>query len=266
MSENASTNNSGAGASAPAAGTDAASAASAASATSATTSAIATPPDVAVAAAGRAARHVIVSWGFRRKSLHEQIAIARVTQRRAPESQYCTQLVSTTITGWTADTDTLDQGLAREAALLNELKNLRLSMKGWTQNFRKGSQKVGKAAMLATDGDEEKMNDLGVPSLVVKGGAPPRELAAPASLLLVYGKLSGELVLTGGAVKHAQGYAFERSSDPPTETSWVVAQHNGRRRLTLKGLPPGQKMWFRVAANGAIGTGPWSQLATIVIR
>ncbi len=89
-------------------------------------------------------------------------------------------------------------------------------------------------------------------------------LTAPVGLR-VTPLANGGLVVECDKVKGAKTYLLDRSFDPYSDASWVPVGGQTSRRRTVRGLPPGQKMWFRMAAVGVSGQSPWSApfMATI---
>ena len=54
----------------------------------------------------------------------------------------------------------------------------------------------------------------------------------------------------------------QKSPDPISPTSWQQASVVTKSKTTVSGLTSGTKYWFRVAAVGTAGQGPWSDPAT----
>ena len=76
------------------------------------------------------------------------------------------------------------------------------------------------------------------------------------------GDMEGEVDLTWDKVRGANSYMIQKSPDPITGTSWTMGGVSTKSSATLSGLTSGTKYWFRVAAIGAAGQGPWSDPAT----
>lgn len=88
--------------------------------------------------------------------------------------------------------------------------------------------------------------------------------AAPPSLTATAGDHDGEIDLSWDTVRGARSYVVERSSDPPTETSWTHAAVSVRSSNTIQGLNSGTRYWFRVAAITTNGQTAWSNPAVKV--
>ena len=79
------------------------------------------------------------------------------------------------------------------------------------------------------------------------------------------GDADGTVDLHWNAVKRGlANYIVESTSDPAGLAGWHTAASPTRSSATIAGLTPGQRCWFRVAANGSAGAGPWSDPATKV--
>ena len=51
----------------------------------------------------------------------------------------------------------------------------------------------------------------------------------------------------------------------PWTGPWTHAKTVVKSSATVDNLTSGQRVWFRVAAVGAAGQGPWSDLATKIV-
>jgi len=110
-------------------------------------------------------------------------------------------------------------------------------------------------------GDEAMLRSAGVS--VRSPSAPIAEgLAAPTGLSATEGDHDGEIDLHWNSVKRARSYIVERSSDPPTDTSWTQVQVVTSSSATISNLTRGAKHWFRVAAVGSTGQSGWSDPST----
>lgn len=85
--------------------------------------------------------------------------------------------------------------------------------------------------------------------------SPPANLAASA------GDRDGEIDLSWDTLVGARSYVIEKSSDPPTATSWSHAAVSTRSKTTIEGLTSGTRYWFRVAAINQHGQSGWSDPA-----
>lgn len=94
--------------------------------------------------------------------------------------------------------------------------------------------------------------------------APVGALPAPQNLSVTAGDNDGELDPDWDSVRGASSYVIQRSADPPTASSWQMIMTVNPSKATVSGLTSGTKYWFRVAAVGAAGQGPWSDPATKV--
>lgn len=109
-------------------------------------------------------------------------------------------------------------------------------------------------------GDAAKIQSAGME--VRADGAPIGTLPAPLGLIATVGDIDGELDLDWDSVRGANSYVIQKSPDPITPTSWQQAAIVTKSKGTVTGLTSGTKYWFRVAAVGTAGQGPWSDPAT----
>ena len=120
--------------------------------------------------------------------------------------------------------------------------------------------KLGNYVDNTSDGDEAKILSAGmsVKAKPVPIGSLPQALALAAT----EGDNQGEIDLTWDKVYGSRSYVVEYTPDPITPTSWKTAGVSTKSNKSISSLQSGVKYWFRVAAVGAAGQGPWSDPAT----
>jgi hypothetical protein len=87
-------------------------------------------------------------------------------------------------------------------------------------------------------------------------------LPAPENLGATMGDLDGTIDLALNRVHGAGSYVFQMSQTPAAAASWQQVAISARSSCTITGLTSGQKYWFRCAAIGTAGQGPWSNPAS----
>ena len=97
---------------------------------------------------------------------------------------------------------------------------------------------------------------------VQAGPTPPAALPKVEDVSATSGDLDHECDLHWKPVNRKNNYIVEVSPDPVTATSWTQAGLPTKSKFTVTGLTSGAKYWFRVAASGPLGAGPWSDPAT----
>lgn len=112
----------------------------------------------------------------------------------------------------------------------------------------------------ASNGDDALIQSSGI-SLRAKP-VPLGKLPIPEALSAYAGNNEGEIKLVWYRVVGARSYVVEISPDPITQSSWKYVGVATKASMTVTGLMSGVKYWFRVAAVGAAGQGPWSDPAT----
>jgi hypothetical protein len=110
---------------------------------------------------------------------------------------------------------------------------------------------------VAADGDVEVGLGLGLTELAPAAKKAPQALLAPTKLSAT-ALVNGTIIVECDKVAGARAYLVDRSFDPVSDTSWTPVGGGTTRRRYVHGLPPGQKIWFRMAAIGRAGQGPWS--------
>lgn len=85
------------------------------------------------------------------------------------------------------------------------------------------------------------------------------DLEQVTALNCTTGSFSGQIDLAWDAVDGARSYNIEISSDGGN--NWAHLSSCTKARHTATGLASEAKAWFRVAAVGTKGQGPWSRSA-----
>lgn len=94
-------------------------------------------------------------------------------------------------------------------------------------------------------------------------GAPIGELPAPTDVRVVAGPRSGTADIESGPVYGARSYLYERAEDAEVR-NFQAAGASTRPKATLNSMVSGKKYWFRMAALGAAGQGPWSDPVPVI--
>jgi hypothetical protein len=89
------------------------------------------------------------------------------------------------------------------------------------------------------------------------GKSPSQPLPAPGSLTATMGDKEGTVKLKWPPVPGAKSYLIQMS--PDGSTGWVIFGSSTKSNIVVTGLVPNSKMWFRVAAVGPKGQGPWCE-------
>lgn len=97
--------------------------------------------------------------------------------------------------------------------------------------------------------------------LNVKAQSSPIGSLQPAINLLAVAINEGEIALTWDVVRGARSYIVQQATDI-VAGDWSLALVSTKSKANVTGLTSGKKYWFRVAAVGAAGQGPWSDPAT----
>lgn len=102
---------------------------------------------------------------------------------------------------------------------------------------------------------------------VRRKGTPAPEPAAPRDLRATISDHSGRMYLNWAPVTTALTYHVEgNSNDPSVEADWKLVGVSTRARYVVNGLPAKTTCHFRVAGIGTAGKGPWSQVASSLVK
>ena len=112
----------------------------------------------------------------------------------------------------------------------------------------------------ATQGDETKILSTGFEVRRPPSPAPPP--GAPGPLTVKLNGSPGVTKLSWPTMPDAKSYLVQQSPDPVTDTSWAQVDTPTKASCEIAGAEPGTVYWFRVAAVGSSGTGPWSGAAS----
>jgi hypothetical protein len=117
----------------------------------------------------------------------------------------------------------------------------------------------------ASGGVASKITLLGLDVKGTPAGVTPP--GAVTGFKLSAGDNPGEVKTCCKPASGAQGYEYQMTTDPNTESSWKLFDTSSGCRQTLTGLTSGTKIWVRVRAVGGkkTGKGPWSDPATITV-
>jgi hypothetical protein len=91
-----------------------------------------------------------------------------------------------------------------------------------------------------------------------KTPTPVGPLAAPRDVTIREGANAGTLALRWQPMAGAGSYRIERTTTESAPGSWNGVVYSTKAKALAEGLASGTRYWFRVAAVGAAGQGPWS--------
>jgi hypothetical protein len=84
------------------------------------------------------------------------------------------------------------------------------------------------------------------------------QLEAPSHVKIVPGQTDGTVNISWQKVRGAKAYNIERAMDSSHGLDWTAALASSKTRAVVNSMNSGHRYWFRVAAVGAAGQGPWS--------
>jgi hypothetical protein len=126
------------------------------------------------------------------------------------------------------------------------------------------NQLAGYVASVA-EGNELAIRSTGFD--VHKPSAPLPEPTMPTDLRAAITDHTGRVDLTWAPVEPAVTYHIQwTAGDPSDEKSWSLVSVSTRASAKVTGLPSGQVAYFRVAGIGTKGMGPWSQVASTLVK
>ena len=112
-------------------------------------------------------------------------------------------------------------------------------------------------------GDPAKIVSSGFERAGTGGGGAPVTLGQVANLHASLGDNAGEVDLQWNPMPGRSNYEIWRHTDPNNAAGWTYVCGCTPSQLTVKSLPSGTKLWFRLRAlGGHESTGPYSDPAT----
>lgn len=79
------------------------------------------------------------------------------------------------------------------------------------------------------------------------------------TLAAASGDMDGEINLLWEPVSWARSYVIQKSMDTKSPSRWIQEDIITKSSYTVSKLKSGKKYWFRAAAIGSNGQGPWSE-------
>ena len=100
---------------------------------------------------------------------------------------------------------------------------------------------------------------------VASAATPVGPMPKVEGLKTTQGDSNGEIDLAWNPIKRGlNNYLVEATDDVTGQTGWHNIATPTKSSATATGLTSGHRYWFRVAANGTAGPGPWSEPNTKV--
>jgi hypothetical protein len=125
--------------------------------------------------------------------------------------------------------------------------------------------RLGDHVSSVADGNELAILSMGFE--VRRTPQPAPEPAAPVGLLAGMEAHAGQALLRWTPERHALTYMVQVNRVSPDDaTAWESMTVVSSARYRAKGLASAKVHWFRVAAIGTKGMGPWSDVAHTLIR
>jgi hypothetical protein len=113
-------------------------------------------------------------------------------------------------------------------------------------------------------GDDAKILSAGMSTKAA--ATPVGPLPAVSNLSAAGGDMDGEVDLNWQPLKGAKSYTVVKSTtgNVGNAADWTPAATGTKSKATVGSLTSGTRYWFRVAAIGSAGQGPWSDPATAI--
>lgn len=154
----------------------------------------------------------------------------------------------------TAMTDALDGGKTATAIKKSRHRELKRLL----------DQLAGHVASVA-EGNELAILSSGFG--VRRPSSPLPEPGKPTDVRAAITDHTGRVDLTWAPVAPAVTYHIQwTAGDPSDERAWQLVAVSTRSTAKVTGLPSGQVAYFRVAGIGTKGMGPWSQVASTLVK
>jgi hypothetical protein len=126
--------------------------------------------------------------------------------------------------------------------------------------------KEAKYVELKSDGDQAKIESAGMSAYDTES-PPIGTLPKVLDLQLTHGDEAGEVDMQWDPVKKRTNYIIEITlTDPNSPTTvWEEKASPTKSSYSMKNLTSGQRVWFRVCANGTDGQGAFSDPNSIIV-
>jgi len=128
------------------------------------------------------------------------------------------------------------------------------------EEFDEAFTELGNGVDNIAKGDKTIIDKAGMDSFFPGKAAPVGEMPQVINLSASEGDGDGEIDLHWDKVKGASSYVIERAT--PNPSGFTFTGNSTKTSITIKSLTSGTKYWFKVAAIGSAGTGPFSDPAT----
>ncbi|RPI16143.1 MAG: fibronectin type III domain-containing protein [Ignavibacteriae bacterium] len=92
-----------------------------------------------------------------------------------------------------------------------------------------------------------------------KSAGKEKQEFQPLFLTATSGDTEGEIDLTWEPVAGAHTYLIQKSIDKIEPLKWIHEDIITKSSYTITKLKSSRKYWFRIAAIGSMGQGPWSE-------
>lgn len=101
---------------------------------------------------------------------------------------------------------------------------------------------------------------------VRNAAGPKMKMAQVTGLRSLPNTTAAQAILDWAPVTKAKSYVLQTTPTPAVATSWVAAGNSTKSTAVVTGLTSGTVAWFRVAALGPLGQGPWSDPAMQMVN
>lgn len=118
-------------------------------------------------------------------------------------------------------------------------------------------------AQTVTGGDEARIRSLHLVPYELGTAPDITEITKVLNLAASSGDFDGTVDLMWEKVRGARQYLIQMTATPNDAASWKLAAASVKTSFMVEGLTQGARYYFRVAAVGSAGTGPWSDLVGV---
>lgn len=101
---------------------------------------------------------------------------------------------------------------------------------------------------------------------VVRPSSPAPEPTSPVDVRATMSEHVGRVDLRWSPVDVAVSYHTQWTSDPTNEELWKLVAVSTRSQSKVTALSSGRVAYFRIAAIGTAGMGPWSQVVSTLVK
>lgn len=195
-----------------------------------------------------------IALGLARLTLNEKLALGRYIVIEMTGNTNFAKPIPTLV----EITAAIDAVEAAQSAAINGGKEATVMLHNKIKTLDDLLTRVGQYVEYTSNGDETKILSAGI--RVKAKPTPVGPMPKPNGFKIDSTDRSGELECRIDSITGAKSFVFQVNTLPDNEDSWKNGAISPKPKAVISGLTSGTKYFVRVAAIGAAGQGPWSDV------